>query len=407
MNRKDFIKLGLLGIGSLSAPIAFSKGRHKSKGITKLNGRSLKASELKLKTGDSLIGPGVVMLSETDEALTLDGKNIYVLNVTFKAKNTKKQHDSVLELTENSENITIEGCSFEGDRYCVLKADSNSTKDKDLYFKNPAKNIKFLKNVINGFSRHLYFHSVHGSLIEGNTFKNSKRDSIRLRQNVLKTSIVNNRFSNTGSGSKESSDAVDAYWSGEELIINGNHIDGCDSHGLDIKGLSPDKTGKTSKVIISSNIIQNCRYSGILLSSGAFIKGRENFIESIIISDNIILRTNLKGENPNDAGIFARHGVQGAIIRGNEIRPHHGHGVVVGNFEDRAEQSKTITISSNQISVKKKSDHCVLALGVAQLIVAHNILKAPKGARPVKAQKNYRKFKAEKIVINENIQSED
>ena len=46
-------------------------------------------------------------------------------------------------------------------------------------------------------------------------------------------------------------------------------------------------------------------------------------------------------------------------------------------------------------------------MGVDDLIVSHNVLKAPKGARPIAATESYRKFKAKKILIDKNIQSED
>lgn len=404
MNRSEFLKLGIATLGALMTRKSFGAKKEKQSLLLELKGESLKASEIKLKDGGSLIGPGKIILGPEEAALLLDGKNITIRDVAFKAKKSEAAHDAVLQLSENSENITIENCVFEGERYCALMADKNSTKDKDLKFKSPATNLKFLNNKVSGFSRHLYLHSVHGILIQGNEFTGPLRDSIRLRQNIKKVTIADNRFSKIGSGSKESSDAVDAFWSGDELIIRGNHIDGCDAHGLDIKGISPDKDSKTSKVIISSNLVQNCRFSGVLLSSGSIIKGKENEVQNFIITDNIILKTNLNAKNPNDAAIFSRHGVKGVSIRGNEIAPAFGHGIVLGNFEDLANQSKKFIVTENQVKVRGKSAKCLVSLGVDELVVGRNIFEFSKGSKAMEVSKSYRKFKAKDALLEKNLE---
>lgn len=389
-------------VAMVGAPLRVN-GKESSIGSSiDLKGATKKLNKtLVLKDGDFIVGPGKIVVEKGCEAIIIEGSNVRVKDVTFIAKGDYKNSSSIFKLTEKASDFSLEGSSFEGTRYTVLKADENSKKDKNLSFLKPVSGLKILKNVFKGkFSRHLYLHNIEDILIHGNTFRDCLRDSIRLRQAIKKVIISENNFKNIGEISKESSDAIDTYWSGEELIISKNIIDGCSTHGFDIKGISPDLDRGTGKVVVLGNIIRNCRFSGILVSSGAFVNGKTNLVSGFNIRDNIIEGCNINNKNPNDAAIFLRHGVSNANIIGNQIKGNKGHGIVLGNFEPRAIQTSSILISQNQISTDTKS-HCVYSLAVESLIVTDNIMSG--SAKKMEIKASYNEFKANDKEIRGNL----
>jgi hypothetical protein len=222
------------------------------------------------------------------------------------------------------------------------------------------------------------------------------RDSIRLRQNIKNVLIDGNSFLNIGVKSSESSDAIDSYWSGEEMIITNNYFSGIASHGLDIKGVSPDAKSKTSKVIISNNIFDSIQFSGILVSSGAIVKGKSNMVSNFNIISNQFFSTNLNNKNVNDAAIFLRHGVQDSIISNNIIDAEKSHGIVIASFDEKADQTSNIIISSNLV---KSIFSPVYLVAVKRVMISGNNFYKKK----VKSLKTFRKLKESDIVISNNL----
>lgn len=366
--------------------------------IMNLKGKREILSKTLILDDNSIIrGPGILKIKSKSDGIILNGKNITIENVSFEVEDNTSKHNSVLKLTEKSNFIKISGNSFKGARYTILKADINTTKDKQLKFKNRAGQVIFEKNKCAGqFSRHLYLSSIENLKIINNTFSSSVRDSIRLRQNIINVLISGNSFVNIGVKSKESSDAIDSYWSGEEMIISNNHFDTIATHALDIKGISPDLNSKSSKVIISSNLFKNIQYSGVLISSGAIVKGKENRVDNFIIQANNFESNNLNGKNKNDAAIFIRHGVKNTLINANIINAKKSHAVVVASFEKDATQTSDTIISANVIESNFEPIYLVATKNTQ---VLSNILKPNK----VKRLKKSKGHVESEVVLQNNL----
>lgn len=350
-----------------------------------------------LKSNDQIIGPGKIRLLSNSNGVILKGNNIKISNVKFSAENNHTKHSTILKIEDGASNINISDNSFLGNRYTILKADINTTKDRKLRFKNRASNIVFSRNnCFEGFSRHLYLSSIENIKITDNHFEESLRDSIRLRQNIKKIIISNNSFKNIGVISKESSDGIDSYWSGEDLIITNNRFDNIATHALDIKGISPDLKGSSSKVIISNNMISSCQYSGIVISSGAKVSGKENYIKDVTITSNQIRNCNLNNKNKNDAAIFLRHGVKNSIVANNLIDSPRAYGIVVASFEQNIPMTKNIVISSNIVSSNFEG---IYLRTVKDIIVKGNSLSGKK----IKHLRSYKKSKSSNVLIDKNL----
>lgn len=354
-------------------------------------------SKLTLIDNSIIKGPGIIKLKSSSSGIFLNGKNITIENVHFVVEDNTLKQNSVLHIEDGAKNIKIQGNYFEGARYTILKADINTKKDKNLLFKKRATDIYFLNNVCEGqYSRHLYLASIENIKILNNKFKNSTRDSIRLRQNIKKIFILNNTFENIGQKSKESSDGIDSYWSGEELIISNNHFSGIQTHGLDIKGLSPDSVGKTSKVIISDNIFKDIQYSGVLLSSGNNIEKKDNLVSDFSIRGNQFFNINLNNVNKNDAAIFLRHGVSNVIISSNIINANYSHGIVIGNFAKNTIQTTDVLVNSNIIQSKYEPVFIHAANRIQ--VINNNLFK-----KNVKHIKSYKLYKSSEFLILNNL----
>lgn len=350
-----------------------------------------------LEDYSQIVGPGIIKLKSSSEGFFFKGKNILIDNVTFIVEDNTQKRNSLFHLLDGANNISIRNSTFNGARYSILKSDINSKKDKDLLFKNRVKELKFINNLCFGsYSRHLLLSSLENVKITGNTFKNSVRDSIRIRQNVKRVTISGNTFKNIGVKSKESSDAIDTFWSGEELIISNNHFSTISTHALDIKGISPDTKSKSSKVIISDNIFSDIQFSGILISSGAIVKNKVNKVDNFIIKGNQFYNINLNAKNKNDSPIFLRHGVKDVIISSNIIDANNSHGIVLGNFEQNAAQTSGVLILSNIIKAKGNP---VFVHASRDVIVKSNNFFGKK----VKVIKSYKKFLGDQISISDNL----
>ena len=400
LTRKQFIGSIISSVAAL-ASFGASSDTHK-KGQLHLNGGTHKLKKLVLGDDNFIKGPGTIEIDGPD-AILVAGRNVTIDNVVFKTTIGPSKQSSIIKMLEGCSNLIIRNCHFSGNAYCVLKADVNTNEDKDLTYKNPVGPLLFRGNTCFGFSRHLFLSNVTNLNIEGNVFEKSVRDSIRLRQAVKKVIISKNQFNNIGVDHKESSDAIDTYWSGEELVINSNIVDGCAVHGFDLKGISPDKEGSSSKVIVDGNIIKNCKFSGLLISSGMTYKHKSNMVTDIIIKANIITNCNLNNANPNDAAIFLRHGVQGCIITQNKVTINNGHAVVIGNFDENAKQTKDITIVENQLKATKGM--CLYLLAPRNIVVARNILQHSKNMKAYHVVKSFKKFKLAKFIEIDNLES--
>lgn len=380
-SRKEFIKGSLLILSTISLKAnATSKAKHspdsnilnfgaKADGVSDdskaVREALLEHSECYIpKTKNSFIlgdikvdssrvyGLGKIRKKEGSKSIfQIMGNSSQISGLEFVSGDAYTNGMADIRLMESAKNIKILDCNFKSNIYSAITADQNGKSDQSLTYSKPAEDIIISSCIFSGkYSRPIYLHSVSNITISNNIIKNSLFDGIRLRQKVGKCIISNNHFSNIGTKkSDDTQDAIDTYWSGHELIISNNIIDGCAKHGIDIKGHEPNSNYGSNKVIIENNIIKNSMYCGISLSAGK--KGKQKkfiSIHSIVISNNIIEKSNRIKLPAGNAGIFIRHGVKNITINSNQIINNLCRGIYITNQELKAQANESIIISENQ-----------------------------------------------------------
>ena len=319
-------------------------------------------------------------LTKANFIFELSGKKAEISGLSFESQLGSGNGFTEIKIGEDLEFGLIQNNRFDGKIYSAIGADKNGETDGSLRYSSRAKNIKISNNFFKGYSRPVYLHSVENIDISHNTFQDTFYDAIRLRQNTQFCLISSNTFENIGTvNSTDSQDAVDSYWSGENLIISSNIIKSTNKQGLDIKGMAPQKNYGTGKVIISENHILNTKFSGILLSSGA--KRSDGFFQRVhnfIIKGNYIEGCNTARNGVGDAAILSRHGISNLIISENIIQSNHARGISIVNREKDAPQCENVTIISNHChnnGIKNnKSNLGIHLAGINNFQVMNNFL---------------------------------
>lgn len=329
-------------------------------------------NSLKITSG-KLYGPGTITKApQAMEAIIISG-SVLIEELNFASADDRRDGCCEIRLGEGLERAVIQNCNFIGASYAAIAADKNAKSDKSLLYKKPAKNIKIINNDIAGaYSRHLYLHSTTDLLIAGNSFRRSKRDSIRLRQRCKHVQIINNNFEDIGTlpvlDKPESADVLDTYWSGEKLIFSNNIINGCALHAVDLKGID------THNVIIANNQIIRCGWHGISLMGDS---EKNIALKNIIIDSNTISECNLLKRDPDAAAIMLSGPLEEIIIKGNQLLKNNGRGLMVQNREDKKTINKNIVITSNIIHDSKigilifPCDGLILKDNITNKIVTH------------------------------------
>lgn len=426
MNRKDFLKIIVssaffmksslaaektekfeaIGDGKHDDTKAFEKYLAKNDSLTLSPNKTYLISNLSIK-GKTIYGPGKIKIKPSSKgAFILEGNNNKIINIEFVSSGTGIRPESEILLGEQLEYAVISKCSFKGNLFNAIGSNLNNVKDGP-YLKNPWRSKLIISecNFSGSYAHHIYMHKIEDLLINNNFFEKSKLDSIRLRQWVRTSTISNNIFKNIGmSNTTDSRDAIDCYWSGLQLNILGNQIDNVASHGLDVKGYSPDQNYGTSKVIIANNQIRNASYSGILVSSGDKTQSGWKAIKNVTISNNHLEGCGHATNNPNDAAIFLRHNQELINIDSNQIYNNFNKGIMVGNFAEDASISKDILIRGNILkSNGRKGQEQRFGIHISggeNVLVSDNILTDhAKGV----VSESYRKFKLKNYKENNNI----
>jgi parallel beta-helix repeat protein len=376
-----------------------------------------------------------------EHVLILKGDNPIVEGLTFNSSGTTVNGDSEIKLDDGCKNAQIESCTFKGSLYAAINADDNGTTDDDLTYAEQVDGFLFANNNVPGsYSRHIYLHNVKNIRIVNNEFKNSTRDSIRLRQKVEKAIIANNVFQDIGEeypeiterpanwlstevyslddevsvppygiykciketgtttmgdnpatagaddwtniapGYFETKDAVDAYWSGKELVIANNIINKTASHGLDIKGTNPGGEYSSGRCQIANNIIMNCFGIGINIHSSA-LDENDNFhyVSDFIITGNQLYFNNRERIDIAQSAIVLRHGVRNCTISNNIIKNNYARGITVANLSETALINQDIIISKNHVTSNGIPGHLSnvgLNIGPTDgLVVEGNVVK--------------------------------
>lgn len=306
------------------------------------------------------------------------GRHNKLNGLSFISTESYNNQITEISLADTLTSLEINHCTFDSKIYSAISADINGKNDKSLKYKKPAKNIHITNCFFLGeYSRPIYLHSIEDIIISKNHFENTLFDAIRLRQKVGKTIISKNNFKNIGTlKSADSQDAIDTYWSGSELIITENIIDGCSKHALDIKGHAPNGAYGSNKIIISNNIIKKSQYCGIALSAGHKLANNKfKPIESIIINSNIIESSNQVKLSSGNSAILLRHAVNKVIISSNQIQNNLCRGIYLNNFEATAPANSSIIISENQCHNNgyKSDGHGILVSSASGVIIRGNI----------------------------------
>ncbi|MFY7992616.1 MAG: right-handed parallel beta-helix repeat-containing protein [Bacteriovoracaceae bacterium] len=355
--------------------------------------------------GKTISGPGKIKIKTGEDcAFILEGKNNRIQNIEFVSKGRGQRPESEILLGKTLDFAIISGCIFNGNLFNAIGSNMNSETD------TPYINAPWRSQIIiseckfhGDYLHHLYFHRVENLLIEKNYFKNSKQDSIRLRQWVKTINIYNNIFESIGtSTTKDSKDAIDCYWSGLELNIQGNQFSDISTHCLDIKGRSPDQSYGTSRVIISNNQIRRAGFSGILLSSGSKTNTGWKALQYVTVSQNHIEECGHSTKNSNDAAIFMRHNQEMISITGNQIFKNRHKGIMLGNFEPSAPNSKNILISGNILT--DNGNYGIHISGGENVLISNNILD--KNLKGIVAE-GYKSFKLLNYIAINNIGDQD
>lgn len=399
---KSIFSYGAKGDGSNDDSAAFKKYFEHHDVLQIPEGRTFMIGNIILK-GKTVRGPGRIRIKPGSKAVfILEGNNNSIQDINFLSIGTGKRPECELMLGRELEMATIRGCIFEGKLFSTVGSELNDTKDKK-YVSLPWRSKLIISecNFKGSYAHHLYFHRLREVIVQSNFFEGSGLDSIRLRQWVQNINIVNNHFKDIGtSNSTDSKDAIDCYWSGLNLNISNNQFENISTHALDIKGHSPDADYGTSKVLIVGNQIRNAGFNGILISSAAKTLKGWKAIKNITVANNLIEGCGSKTQNPNDAAIFMRHNQEQILLEGNQIFRNRHKGIMLGNFEKDAPNSRNILIKGNIIT--ENGSFGIHVSGGENVLVSGNILdKNEKGI----VSESYRNFKLVNFKSSENIES--
>lgn len=400
--KKSIFDFGAKGDGVSDDSEAFRKYFQQHQSITLPGDKTFRLGNIVLHN-KQIRGPGKIKIaSGARSVFILEGQNNEIADINFVSEGSGKRPECEIMLGKELEFASVTGCSFQGKLFSTLGSELNDVKD-EAYSKLPwrAKLVIQNCNFQGKYAHHLYFHRLREVIIANNFFQGSVLDSIRLRQWVSVVNISNNHFKDIGAADKtDSKDAIDCYWSGHNLTIVGNQFENISTHGLDIKGHSPDADYGTSKVIIANNQIRKAGFSGILISSGSKTQKGWKAIRNLTVSQNIIEDCGKSSQNPNDAAIFMRHNQEQILIDGNQIIRNKHKGIMLGNFEKDAPNSRNILIKGNMIT--ENGSYGIHISGGENVLVSSNILD--KNEKGIVAEP-YRNFKLVNYLKTDNIET--
>jgi hypothetical protein len=387
----------------------------------------------------SIMGTGTLTRAAgSPHTITMLGDNPRIEGVTFDTAQSAVNGESDIKLGDSCQFPEVEKCKFRSTLYSAISADTNGVDDTSLTYAAPANGFVFQNNKVEGsYSRHLYLHNVESMRIVNNSFKGSKRDSIRLRQATRKVLISGNIFDDIGEewpdiierprnwsslesftlgqevsvppfgifrcivanstiganpatlgaaewtniaqGYFETKDVVDGFHSTIEFIFTNNIINKCASYGLDLKGAEPQGLYVSQKMIITNNLFQNCFIGGINLFFGSFLNDLSfKYVSQISISNNIFTGNNRERFDVSESPIKVRGGVRGVSITNNIIEKNYARALNIANF-DGAGINKDFIITGNHIYSNGLAGNLsavgINAGAVDGMIIKNNVIK--------------------------------
>lgn len=348
-------------------------------------------------TGKRVWGGGtIVKLSTAECAFHAKGDGTVIEGLKFQGKPISGQPHVDIKLGDGARNIRIHGCTFRSPIYSAIAGAIDSSLPGGGAYTQQTEAVVISNNIFQGYARPLYLYSVSNITIRGNLIRDSSFDGIRLRENDGFCLIDGNQFINIGDPSwpdNQTRDAIDTYWSGKDLTITNNIVDTTACIGFDLKGVAPDGSYNSSRVIVANNQIYRTRYEGIKISFGSEdpLAPHAAFYN---VSGNIVHECNQNNREGaggvGNAGILLLK-VKHANVVDNFVFSNYGRGIFVNNPKslaasggDEEHKSKCIRISGNmclnngqQSSVSNSSG--IISLGTGYLIVSENICENDPG----------------------------
>lgn len=347
-------------------------------------------------TGKVIFGDGVIKKKASSEsAFHVKGDGSRIEGLTFLGESTSGQPSSDIKLGDGAKNITISSCYFQSPVYSAISGSVDTGVVGGALYVNYVDGVVISNNVFKGYARPLFLHSIKNITISNNIIRDTSYDAIRLRENDGYCLINGNQIINAGmkdvtfdtNGNPvwidaQTRDAVDVYWSGNNLTITNNIIKTTACMGLDIKGVAPDGSYGSSKVIISNNQIYKTRFSGIVVygSSDYDGLGAYRFADGVVITENIVQECNQDNKNGlgtlTEAGIHLKSLVSYATVSDNYVISNYSHGIYVHNSDAGKAMCRGIRVTGNLCVNNGHSAQTGVGIstaGVDGLIVSENI----------------------------------
>lgn len=347
---------GAVGDGTADDSAALAAALAAGKDVLIPQGKTFLVSNVQVN-GRRISGPGTIKkAAAAQSALHLIGEGSIVDGVTFDAEASSGQPITDIKLGDGAKNVLVTGCLFRSPHYSAVMAAPEGIPYTTRVSGVQITSNRFVANpVSSSYARPVFLHSVDNALIDGNLFRDTRFDAVRLRENSGYVQVVNNQFINIGDPSwpdTQTRDAVDTYYSGAQLVIANNVVRKTASIGFDVKGYAPDGTG-TNRVIITGNQISGCRFSGIKLFGDSNYDGASSFkfLAGAIVSNNIVWGCNLNNAtgtgSVSDSGILIDGLVSHANITGNHVSECRGRGIYAHNNSPSQAMANNILIAQN------------------------------------------------------------
>ena len=342
-------------------------------------GVALRIGYVDIGSEKRISGPGIIRkMHKASYALHAVGKNIVIDNLNFQPQQVFGQPNCDIKLGENAADVQINSNYFKGGTgpYSAICAADDSEAAQGREYKNHVKGVLITNNIFIGYVRQLFLHSVDNLTIQGNLFRDSIRDAIRLRENDGYVIINGNQFFDIGrdDGTPQTQDAVDSCWSGLKLVITDNIVRRTALVGFDIKGKQTYDGQGSSSVIIANNHISETASSGIVLAGNY----QEKPIHTIIVEGNI-LEHNSRLAKIGNAALWVKGSARYITIANNHIAFNRNRGITVqtrnGKFNGTVTGVQVIgNMVFNNGVVNSPDSIGINIVGVDGLIVSGNIV---------------------------------
>lgn len=342
---------GAAGDGSSDDTAAFQKALSAGDYIWVPSGHTFLIGDVELD-GKIILGGGTIKKkSGAESAFLVKGTGTIIDGLIFEGQQTSGQGSWDIKLADGAKDVLIRGNRFRSPVYSAIAA-----AREDETYQDHVKGVIITGNLFNGYARPIFLLYADHVTISDNIIRDTSYDAIRLRYNDGFVLIDNNQFYNIGVNSPDdgqTKDALDLYYSGQNVTITNNIVRVAKSLGFDIKGVSPDASNRTAKVIVANNQLYRTEFAGIVIYGDSNYDGAGSyeFAHSILVHDNICEECNYSnisgGGRMSEAGIYVRGLAKYVDIHDNILFCNYGKGLhVISGFASTA-ANRSVLIHHN------------------------------------------------------------